>query len=147
MEVYIWIGIAVVSLIVEVATSGLTTIWFIPPALISMVLALLHVPVAIQIAAFVILSALMILLFYKKLKENIEKKSEKTNIDALIGKEAIAEQDITYRSMGRVKVGGMSWSAYIEKDAQTISKGDFVKILSIDGVKLKVEKAEIQEKV
>ena len=87
MEIYIWLGIAIASLILEVATSGLATIWFVPSALVSMVLALFKVPVSIQIASFIVLSALMIVLFYKKLKENIEKKSEKTNIDALIGKE------------------------------------------------------------
>ena len=147
MEIYIWLGIAIASLILEVATSGLATIWFVPSALVSMVLALFKVPVSIQIASFIVLSALMIVLFYKKLKENIEKKSEKTNIYALIGKEAVAEEDISYRSMGRVKVGGMSWSAYIEKDSAEISKGDFVKILSIDGVKLKVEKLKAEETV
>lgn len=147
MEAYIWLGIAIVSLIIEVATSGLATIWFVPSALISMVLAFLNIPVAVQIAVFIVLSVLMIILFYRKLKENIEKKSEKTNIDALIGKEAVAEEDISFRSMGRVKVGGMSWSAYIEKDSETINKGDFVKILSIDGVKLRVEKVKTEEKV
>lgn len=147
MEAYIWLGIAIVSLIIEVATSGLATIWFVPSALISMVLAFMNIPVAVQIAVFIVLSVLMIILFYRKLKENIEKKSEKTNIDALIGKEAVAEEDISFRSMGRVKVGGMSWSAYIEKDSETINKGDFVKILSIDGVKLRIEKVKTEEKV
>ena len=146
MEVYIWLGIAVVSILVEISTAGLAAIWFAPAALLSMVLAIFDAPVSAQIPAFIIASGLLMLLFYKKIRDNIEKKSEKTNIDALIGKEGIAEEDILPRSIGRVKVSGMSWSAYINADSKPISKGEVVKILAIDGVKLHVEKFEAQNK-
>lgn len=146
LETYIWLAIAVISVIVEVTTSGLAAIWFAPAALLSMVLAIFKVPISVQIPVFVIVSAVLMLLFYKKVKDNIDKKSEKTNIDALIGKEAVAEEDLLPRSVGRVKVGGISWSAYISADAQPVMKGEYVKVLAIDGVKLRVEKLDIKEK-
>ncbi len=142
MEAYIWLGIAIISVIVEVSTSGLAAIWFAPSALLSMLLAIFKVPVSVQIPVFVIVSGLLMLLFYKKIKDNIDKESEKTNIDALIGKEGVAEEDILPRSIGRVKVGGISWSAYISSDAPAVKKGEYVKVLSIDGVKLAVERLE-----
>lgn len=142
METYIWLGIAVISVIVEISTSGLAAIWFAPAALISMVLAILKLPVMVQISVFVIVSGILMLLFYKKLKDNIDQKAEKTNLDAIIGKEGVAEQDIPNRGIGRIKVGGISWSAYISNDAQPVSKGDYVKVLGIDGVKLLVEKIQ-----
>lgn len=146
MEIYIWLAIAIISVLVEISTAGLAAIWFAPAALLSMLLAIFNVPVSVQIPVFVVVSGLLMLIFYKKIKENIDKESEKTNIDALIGKEGIAEEDILPRSVGRVKVGGISWSAYISVDAQPIMKGEYVKVLAIDGVKLRVEKPDIKEK-
>ncbi len=144
MEVYIWLGIAIVSVIAEMATAGLAAIWFAPAALISMVLAILKVPVSVQIPVFIIVSGLLMLLFYKKIKDNIDKKSEKTNLDAIIGKEGVAEEDIPQRGLGRVKIGGISWSAYIKNDSEPIKKGEYVKVLAIDGVKLLVERLTVE---
>ena len=140
METYIWLGIALVSVLVEMATAGLAAIWFAPAAIISMVLAICGLPLSVQISVFIVASGLFMLLFYKKLRDNIENKTEKTNLDAIIGKEGIAEEDIMPRGTGRIKVGGISWSAYTDKNALPITKGDYVKILAIDGVKLLVEK-------
>lgn len=146
MEIYIWLAIAVISVIAEISTAGLAAIWFAPAALISMVLAILKLPVSVQISTFIIASGLLMLLFYKKIRDNIERKSEKTNLDALIGKEAVAEEDIPLRGTGRVKVGGISWSAYVKNNSQPVKAGEYVRILSIDGVKLEVEKLEEPEK-
>ena len=147
MDTYIWLGIAIISVIAEISTAGLTAIWFAPAALLSMVLSLFGIPVSVQIPTFIIVSGLLMLLFYGKIRDNIEKKSEKTNIDALIGKEAIAEEDISARQPGRVKVGGISWAAYIRNDSLPVKKGEFVKIIAIDGVKLEVEKIETEAEV
>ncbi|MBQ7399406.1 MAG: NfeD family protein [Clostridia bacterium] len=147
MEIYIWLGIAIISVLVEISTAGLAAIWFAPAALLSMLLAIFNVPVSVQIPVFIIVSGLLMLIFYKKIKENIEKVSEKTNIDALIGKEGVAEEDILPRSIGRVKVGGISWAAYIRNDSLPVKKGEFVKIIAIDGVKLEVEKIETKAEV
>ena len=144
MEVYIWLGIAIISVLVEISTAGLAAIWFAPAALLSMLLAIFNVPVSVQIPVFIIVSGLLMLIFYKKIKENIDKVSEKTNIDALIGKEGVAEEDILPRSIGRVKVNGMSWSAYINNDSQPVSKGEVVEIIAIDGVKLLVQRSKTE---
>ena len=142
MNTYIWLAIMIASIVVEVTTAGLVAVWFAAAAFVSMVLSIMGTHVGVQISAFIALSVLLIILFYKKLKDNIAQQSEKTNVDALIGKEGIAEEDIEEMNNGRVKVNGMSWSAYISKGAPVIKKGERVKILSIDGVKLLCEKAE-----
>ncbi len=127
-------------------TAGLTAIWFAPAALISMLLALFNFTAGIQISAFIIISGLLMLVFYKKIKDNIEKKSEKTNLDAIIGKEALVEEDIEERGIGRVKVGGISWAAYTETGTGTVRKGEYVKITAIDGVKLLCKKTSEPQK-
>lgn len=140
MEIYIYIAIIVLSLIIEAVTASLVAIWFVPSAAVGIVLSLFNVSPVVQATVFVVLSAVFMILFYKKLRDIILTKNEKTGIDALIGKEAVAEEDISHLQNGRVKVGGMSWSAYINKGDEEIKKGDLVTILSIDGVKLLCKK-------
>ena len=54
-----------------------------------------------------------------------------------IGKIGIVTQEISSLEPGEVKVDGKHWSAIA---SNKISKNEKVKILSIEGVKLKVEK-------
>ncbi len=142
MEIYAWLIVFAAALFIEGATNALIAVWFAPSALLCMLLALMDVHIGVQISVFVILSVLLMLLFYKKLRDNIASKSEKTNIDALIGKTAVVEEDIEPLGVGRVKVGGISWSAYIAPDAKTVTKGEYVIIKEINGVKLLCEKIE-----
>ena len=75
----------------------------------------------------------------KKLYKKIKCNNEKTNIDRIIGMKGIVTEDITKDNIGEVKVDGKRWSAYSDTD---ISKDEYVKILSINSVKIKVEKWE-----
>lgn len=136
MEVYIWLGVIVLSIIVEASTTALIAIWFAPAALVCAILALAKVNIWVQLGVFVVISVLLMLLFYKKLRDNIDAKSEKTNIDALIGKTGVVEEDISPLVVGRVKIGGMSWSAYCKDGTRDIKKGEYVKVDEVNGVKL-----------
>ena len=70
-------------------------------------------------------------------------KSEKTvptNFFSLSGKQGIVTKKIdSDNSTGQVKVKGELWSAISDKDIEKEAK---VKILGVDGVKLKVEKID-----
>ena len=59
----------------------------------------------------------------------------KTNFDRIIGMEAIVTEEISKNKIGEVKVDGKRWSAYSDKK---IKVGSTVRVLSIEGVKLKV---------
>ena len=61
----IWLGIIVLSIVVEASTMGLVAVWFLPGALVSLVLALFEVGLPWQITVFVVLAAVM-LFFGKK---------------------------------------------------------------------------------
>ena len=60
-------------------------------------------------------------------------------MDRIIGEEAIVTEDITKNNAGEVKVDGKRWSAISKNKCL---KGDTVKVLRIDGVKLIVKKEE-----
>ena len=62
-----------------------------------------------------------------------------TNSDRVIGKTGEVIKAISENEYGEVKVFGNVWTATSNQD---ISVGDKVKVVSIDGVKLIVEKEE-----
>ncbi|MBR4979681.1 MAG: hypothetical protein IKX77_03935, partial [Clostridia bacterium] len=81
----IWLFVAIAAIVLEVITVQMVAIWFAPAALVSMVLSLLGVNEVIQIVVFVLISAFLVVVLFGKIRQNIAEKSEKTNIDAIIG--------------------------------------------------------------
>ena len=55
--IYFWLGVVVLAIAAEAATTDLIAIWFMPAALVSLILALLDVPLWIQIVVFIVLVA------------------------------------------------------------------------------------------
>ena len=130
-----WLAAAIIFVVVEGLTMGLTTIWFAGGAIIALIAALLGAGLAVQIVLFFGVSVVLLLstrkLFVKKLRTG----QEKTNIEALIGKEAVAISAIGQLSTGRVMIGGQEWSAVCGVEGLTIEEGTKVKVTAIEGVK------------
>ena len=145
METYIaflWLGLLVASVFAEVMTSALVAIWFMPGALVSMILAMLKVPVWIQGAVFFVLSVLL-LVFGRRLFKSFFPKSKDTptNVDALIGKEAVIIEAVNnLEARGAAKLNGQVWSARAEQEDQELLPGDVVIVKAIHGVKLICQK-------
>jgi membrane-bound serine protease (ClpP class) len=74
----------------------------------------------------------------KSLKKIFNQK-EKTNLDRIIGTKGHVTETIEENGIGEVKADGKRWSAIADTK---IEQGTLVKILEINGVKLKVEKWE-----
>ena len=62
MRVIYWLAIFIVLLIIEIATMGLTTIWFAGGALIAFCAGLVGFGLGVQIGVFVIVSILLLIL-------------------------------------------------------------------------------------
>lgn len=140
---YFWLGVMIFSLIAEAITVQMIAIWFAPAALVSLVSDLLGAPLWLQIVLFIAFSALCVATLYRKLKKNIKEKSEKTNIDALIGEIGFVEEEIPMYRHGRIKVKGMSWKAVSD---EALPEGEMVRVLEVNGVTVKCEKAEVESK-
>ena len=135
MMTWIWLGILVLSILVEATTMGLVAVWFMPGALIALVLSLFDVGLPWQIAVFVVL-AVVLLIFGRRLFRPFNKKV-KTNAEALIGQIAvITEQVCNVEGRGAAKLNGQEWSARAEQDDQGLEVGDRVEVVDIRGVKL-----------
>lgn len=59
MEAMIWIGLIILFVVVEIATVGLTSIWFAGGALISLILCLCGVGLGWQIGVFFVVSLVL----------------------------------------------------------------------------------------
>ena len=143
MEMIFWLVLFVVLLVIEIATMGLTTVWFAGGALIAFFAAYIHLGIGLQIVLFLAVSILLLVLTRPIAVKYFNQEREKTNVDSLIGQNAVVLEEInTLKATGRVEVNGMEWSAKTEH-TEIIEVNTVVSIKGIQGVKLIVEKAEV----
>lgn len=134
--VWIWLGLVVTLTLIEVLTTNLVTIWYIASALVSLILSFFVDSYLTQFAVFVILGTVLLFTTRDYLVKVLVKKKEKTNLDRVIGMTGVVTEEITKKKTGEVKVDGKRWTAIADKKIKVDST---VKVLEIDGVKLKVE--------
>lgn len=133
---YLWLIIILLLIIVEAMTINLTTIWFVISGLFALLLSFFIDIFIVQFFVFVVLGLILLIttrpIFTKTLKQH----KELTNLDRIVGMTGIVTESIKKNETGEVKVDGKKWTAYADK---SIKKGSIVKILKINGVKIKVE--------
>ena len=136
----IWLALTAVLLIIEIATLGLTTIWFAAGALFAFFAALLGMNQGIQIGVFVVVSVVLLFFTRPLAVKYLNTKTIKTNTEALVGKTARVIVDINnLKSQGQVVINGLEWTARSSDDTVVFKIGDAVTIVGIEGVKLIVE--------
>ena len=136
---YIWLMIVILLSAVEVMTINLTTIWFVVSGIVSLGLSFVTDNFFIQLAVFVLLGIVLLITTRPLLSKFVRKNDVKTNVDRIIGMRGIVTEDISPNHSGEVKVDGKRWTAVSNQEFKVDS---IVKILEIDGVKLKVGKWE-----
>ena len=143
---YIWIAVIVFSVLVEALTSSLVAIWFVPPALIAMILAFCKLPIALQIIVFLVCAVIFIIFSRIIFKNTLLKKDPTpTNADAVIGEQAIiTERVCNIENTGLAKVRGQIWSAR-SADGENLEVGEIVSVISIQGVKIICRKINKEE--
>ena len=142
--VWFWAFAFVTTLVIEIISVELVSIWFTFGALVAFILALFEVGITIQIVVFLIVSTILLAslraIFIKFLKNS----NEKTNIDLIIGKVVTLEKDITENEAGEVKINGVTWRV-VSSDNSSIKSGEKVQIVEIQGNKFIVKKETIDE--
>lgn len=138
----IWLIVFLALVFLELATINLVSIWFAIGALVSFIISLYVENMTAQIAAFIAVSIISLLLTKKIVSKVRCKEPEKTNLDRVIGKIGVVTEEVTKLEPGEVKVDGKKWSAISTKKIKVGSK---VEILSIDGVKLNVKEVKEED--
>ena len=135
---FIWLGVVVRARVVEALTFALVSMWFIPGALVAMILSFFP-PIAlwVQILVFLLIT-LVFLIFVKPLADKfLIGKRTPTNADAVIGEEAVVTLAIdNIEGKGQVKVKGQIWTARSADKDITYEVGEVLHVIAIEGVKL-----------
>ena len=134
-----WLVLSGICLIIESFTLGFFVFWFSIGALFALIVSLFTTNIVIQSVVFIVSSTILLLLTKPLIKKIVKTpKTKSTNVYSIIGKEGIVLESIdNLNSTGKVKVNGELWSAISDNN---LEKGETIKVLSINGVKLKVEK-------
>jgi len=133
--IWIWAALIVIFVVGEIVMTNLICIWFAGGAFVAMLLDLFHVSMLTQIIVFLIVSLVLLLATRPLAKKKLDYKKQKTNLDAIVGKEAIVTEEIRDQEAGAVKIEGKVWTAKSES-GDILTPGDTVIIDEIRGVTL-----------
>ncbi len=135
-----WLVALVLFILIEIATMGLTTIWFAGGALLAVIASALGLPLVVQIVLFFAVSFVLLYFTRPMAVKYFNKDRVKTNAESLVGRQAIVISEIdNLQGIGQVTVGGMEWSARTAEAGVRLDVGSVVNIIAINGVKLIVE--------
>ena len=141
MESIWWLGFMVVLLLIEIATMGLTTIWFAGGAFAAFIVSLTGGQLWLQVVVFLGVSILLLIFTRPLAVHYINKNAVRTNADSLIGQTGIVTEEISnLEGRGQVQIQGQIWTARSEKDGNQILEGEKVVVEKISGVKLIVRR-------
>lgn len=139
-----WAAVFAVMLIIELATSGLVSVWFCVGSLVALVLAAFNVSPLWQCIAFVAVSVVTLLLTRPIAKKILKKKTTPTNSDRILGSRGLTCEEIdNLKGTGSIRVEGLVWSARSADDT-VIPEGTYVTVEKIEGVKA-VVRAAVEE--
>ena len=133
VTVYVWLGLLILFLVIEIATVGLTTL----------ILDLAGLNLWWQIGAFLVVSFTMLVFTRPFVVKYINSHHEKTNYEGIIGKVVrITEKVDNLQQTGTAVVNGLEWTTRAEQDDVILNPGELAKVVNISGVKLIVKKYE-----
>ncbi|MDD3185562.1 MAG: NfeD family protein [Anaerostipes sp.] len=135
-----WLIAVAVFLLIEIATLGLTSIWFAGGAIAAAILAGVGAPFYAQVILWILVSLSLFLVTRPIAQKYFNGKTEKTNAESLIGETAIVKETIeNVQGKGIVFINGMDWSAKSTEIDVVISEGTEVIVEEIRGVNLIVK--------
>ena len=143
--VWIWAAVFIVSLIIEIVTVELASIWFTFGSLVSFILALCGVGETVQIVVFLVVSFLLLVCLRTIFMRFLRNNKETTNLDSVIGTVHTLLSDITEEKPGEIKINGVVWRA-VSQNNEMIESGKKVQIVEVQGNKF-IVKEEITEEV
>lgn len=142
---WFWIALAILFLVAEILTSGFVLLCFGIGAFIGAAIAFLGGDMAWQVGAFVVGSGVSVFLLRPFAERVSVRGVQQIAIDRVLGKRAMVLQTIDpERNTGMVRVDSEEWRAE-SVDHRIIPEGSLVEVLAVDGVRLQVRPAPIED--
>ncbi len=138
MWTYIWLAVILLAVLFEALTAELVSVWFIPAALVAMLLSIFeNIPPYVQVIVFLVLGIIGVFLLRRIFKNKFYGSPQKTNIEAIIGSKCVVTEKVdNLAGCGQAKYNGQYWAARSVSDDVTLNEGDIVTVVAIEGVKL-----------
>lgn len=135
---WIWLGAVILFGVLELATAGLVSIWFVAGALAALAGAVLGAELLVQVLLFAGVSAAALAVTRPLVRKYTRRDTVATNADRVLGSRAKVTETIDNdNSTGAVYVDGKTWTAR-SAEGDVIPAGEQVEVASIEGVKLLV---------
>lgn len=139
----VWLALFVVLMIIEIATVGLTTIWFAAGSAAAFGLTFTGLSVGGQIGGFLVISIVLLVFTRPWALKYVNKKTEKTNYESAIGQTVRVTARISNAGQtGKVMLGGQEWTARSADNQKEIEEGKNAVVEAVEGVKLIVREKE-----
>ena len=143
-DIWIWLGLMVVFVLIESFTFALTTIWAAFAALPLIFIALSPLQFYWQVLIFVVLTLVLVLLTRPLVVKKLKIGKYKTNVESFEGHEFIVQEKIEKFKKGKVKAeNGVIWNAKSNSDNE-IEKDAICRVVSVEGNTLVVEESKIK---
>lgn len=131
----VWLVVAVALVILELLTTALVSIWFVPGAIASALVSMFLKNITVQVIVFLVVSGAVIV-FSKKVFKHTRTDQLVSPNDQLIGKIGVVK-DTSSPTEYKVLVGDVYWRAVAYT---SLCEGDMVKVMAVNGTTLTVEK-------
>jgi membrane protein implicated in regulation of membrane protease activity len=139
----VWLAALIVFGVVEGVTVGLASIWFCAGSLVALIASLLGAGLWVQVALFLIVSFLALILFRPLARKYLSSNRQATNADRCIGADGVVTQTIdNLKGEGQVNLAGQIWTARSDDDQRILAPGAKIRVLRIEGVKVYVTPVE-----
>lgn len=143
----VWFVLLILFLLVEAGTVAMVSAWFAAGSLAAMVASLLYAPVWLQLLLFLVVSGALLLALRPLVRKVLNPRLTKTNVDSVVGSQGLVTAPIdNIAATGQVKLGAMEWTAR-STSGVVIETGTWIKVDRVEGVKVFVTPAEVEEKV
>ncbi len=138
LMIIVWAVILIGTILIEFETSDLVTIWFSVGAIGALIAAALGLNIVGQIAIFIAVSFVLLILTRPMTKRFMDKEVVKTNADRMVGMHGVVITEIPFDGKGEVRVDSQIWTAFSTKK-EAIPVNIRIVILDIVGNKLLVD--------
>lgn len=137
---FVWLGAAVVLGVIEAASPALVCIWFCLGAVITFAVSFFVHSVLAQLVVFAVASFAMLLALRPFMKRRMKARAgdDVTDVDALVGRNALVTQAVPAGGDGRALLGDTSWIAR-GKDGAALPSGSRARVCAVDGTHLVLE--------
>lgn len=139
MDIIFWIALIVIFALVEIATIGLTSIWFAGGALAALLVAVAGLNEVWQLIIFIAVSLVLLCFTRPWALKYFKPHLVKTNYEENIGKDVCLTETVdNIKGTGTAVLNGQEWTARAYEEGKIIEAGAIATVKEIRGVTLYV---------